>query len=150
MRFQNLFTVSQWGEWKRWDVNPKIWPESMLLTSLLYDMQCVLNERCMVIPVRTTPTRKGSRERIPGERTAPPALELAQLPGAGLPREGGGMAGLRPSQCRAVFLCSFSKQSVSAANSGFVRLLETAVVKPRTASMSKIAAPADCVAAISF
>lgn len=50
-----------------------------------------------------------------------------------------------------VFLCSFSKQSVSAAKSGFVCLLETAVVKTeRTASMSKIAAPADCVAAVSF
>lgn len=98
MRFQNLFNVTQQGEWQRWDVNPKIWPESMPLTSLLHDVLCILlvNERCIVIPVRTTPTREGSRVRIPGERTAPPALELAGLPRAGLPRERGGTAGLRP------------------------------------------------------
>lgn len=98
MRFQNLFNVTQQGAWQRWDVNPKIWPESMCLTSLLHDVLCILlvNERCIVIPVRTTPTREGSRVRIPGERTAPLALELAGLPRAGLPRERGGTAGLRP------------------------------------------------------
>lgn len=73
MRFQNLSNVTQQGEWQSWDVNPKIWPESMLLTSSLHDMLCILlvNEWCIVIPVQTTPTR----EEIPGERTAPPALE---------------------------------------------------------------------------
>lgn len=56
-----------------------------------------------------------------------------------------GRRGPAPPSCRAVFLGSFPKQNVSAAKSGFVCLLETAVVRPwEEASTSKIAAAADC------
>lgn len=73
----------------------------MLLTSLLYDMMsestgCALNEWCILILVKTAPTREESRVRIRWTRMAPPASELRSLAVPGFPEEREGQQVLRP------------------------------------------------------